>query len=57
MNGVDKTEIIKLHVWKNENHVKVFGIYNPLKTTLLLVYYMLQNEPSLLEISMPISML
>jgi hypothetical protein len=29
MNSVDKTEIIKLNVWKTENHVKVFGIYNP----------------------------
>jgi hypothetical protein len=29
MNSVDKTEIIKLNVWKNENHIKVFGIYNP----------------------------
>jgi hypothetical protein len=29
MNGVDKTEIVKLNVWKNENHVKVFGTYNP----------------------------
>jgi exonuclease III len=40
INNVDKTKIIKLNVWKNENYVKVFGIYNPppLKTTLLLVY-------------------
>jgi hypothetical protein len=29
MNDVDKTEIIKLNVWKNENHIKVLGIYNP----------------------------
>jgi hypothetical protein len=29
MNSVDKTEIIKLNVPKNEKHVKVFGIYNP----------------------------
>jgi hypothetical protein len=29
MNNVDKTDIIKLNVWKNENHVKVFDIYNP----------------------------
>jgi hypothetical protein len=36
MNKVDKAEIIKLNVWKNENHVKVFGIYNPL-----------QNNPAL----------
>jgi hypothetical protein len=36
MNDVDKTEIIKLNVWKNENHVKVYGIYNPP-----------QNNPSL----------
>jgi exonuclease III len=28
MNDVDKTKIIKLNVWKNENHVKVSGIYN-----------------------------
>jgi hypothetical protein len=28
MNSVDKTKIIKLNVWKNEN-IKVFGIYNP----------------------------
>jgi hypothetical protein len=42
MNNVDKTEIVKLNVWKNENHVKVFGIYNPP-----------QNNPalSLLEVS------
>jgi exonuclease III len=29
MNSVDKTKIIRLNVWKNENHIKVFGIYNP----------------------------
>jgi hypothetical protein len=29
MNDVDKTDITKLNVWKNKNHVKVFGIYNP----------------------------
>jgi hypothetical protein len=29
MNNVDKTKIIKLNVWRNENHVKVFGIYKP----------------------------
>jgi hypothetical protein len=29
MNDVDKTKIINLNVWKNEKHVKVFGIYNP----------------------------
>jgi hypothetical protein len=35
MNDVDKVEI-KLNVWRNNNHVKVSGIYNPpLKTTLL----------------------
>jgi hypothetical protein len=28
INDVDKTKIIKLNVWKNENHVKVFGIHN-----------------------------
>jgi hypothetical protein len=36
MNSVDKTKIIKLNVWKNENHVKVFDIYNPPQNNLVL---------------------
>jgi hypothetical protein len=31
MNVFDKVEIIKLYVWKNDNHIKVFGT-TPLKT-------------------------
>jgi hypothetical protein len=29
INDVDKAKIIKLTVWKNDNHVEVSGIYIP----------------------------
>lgn len=33
MNHTDKCEIIKLDVWKNEEHFKIYGVYNPPNNT------------------------
>jgi hypothetical protein len=38
MGDVDKVEIIKFNVWKNDDNVTVFGIYNPLQNNLVVAF-------------------